>query len=82
MNNQIYIPQVQLSRLKSVVAPGKAIIVYGPRRVGKTTLIQRFVEQSEPDALVVTGEDAFVREFLEGQSPPSEISLATGGHSL
>ena len=63
-----YIPQVQLTRLKSIVAPGKVIVVYGPRRVGKTTLIQRYVQQYDREALVVTGEDITVRDYLESQS--------------
>ena len=63
-----YIPQVQLFRLNSVVAPGKVAIIYGPRRAGKTTLIQRYVQQHDPDALVVTGEDISIRDYLESQS--------------
>ncbi len=36
----MYIPQDQLAELKSHVAPGKVVIIYGPRRVGKTTLLK------------------------------------------
>ena len=43
-------------------------MVYGPRRVGKTTLIRRYVEKYDRDALAVTGEDIAVREYLESQS--------------
>ena len=68
MKEKFYIPQFQLAQLNSVVAPGKAAIIYGPRRVGKTTLIQRYVRQFAPNALVVTGEDIYVRGFLESQS--------------
>ena len=64
----IYIPQAQLTRLERSVAPGKVVVVYGPRRVGKTTLIRRYVQQHDRDALVVTGEDIAVREYLESQS--------------
>ena len=63
-----YIPQAQLTRLEHAVAPGKVVVVYGPRRVGKTTLIRRYVQRHAPDALVVTGEDIAVREYLESQS--------------
>ena len=68
MMTEFYIPQAQLTRLSRSVAPGKVVVVYGPRRVGKTTLVRRYVQQSEPDALVVTGEDITVREYLESQS--------------
>ena len=68
MMTEFYIPQAQLTRLSRLVAPGKVVVVYGPRRVGKTTLVRRYVQQYEPDALVVTGEDITVREYLESQS--------------
>ena len=64
----IYIPQAQLTSLAHLAAPGKVVVVYGPRRVGKTTLIKRYIQEHDPDALLVTGEDIVVREYLESQS--------------
>lgn len=66
--SEIYIKQAQLARLERVVAPGKVVVVYGPRRVGKTTLLNRFVKKFRPDALMVSGEDISVRAYLESQS--------------
>jgi len=63
----MYIPQAQLERLKSRIVPGKVIVIYGPRRVGKTTLIKKYLE-SEKNALFVTGEDVFIREYLSSGS--------------
>lgn len=63
----MYIPQFELARLKSQVKPGKVVIVYGPRRVGKTTLLKKYLE-NEQNYLFVTGEDIFVHEFLSSQS--------------
>ncbi|MCY4157175.1 MAG: ATP-binding protein [Gammaproteobacteria bacterium] len=63
-----YIPQAQLARLERLVTVGKVVVVYGPRRVGKTTLIRRYAEKREPDALVISGEDMGAREYLESQS--------------
>ena len=68
MNGAGYIPQAQLPRLARTAVAGKVVVLYGPRRVGKTTLIRRYVRQHAPDALVVTGEDAAVREYMESQS--------------
>ena len=66
--NETYIPQALLVQLHRSVAPNRVVVVYGPRRVGKTTLIRRYVRQHDPDALLVSGEDISVREYLESQS--------------
>ena len=79
---EFYIPQAQLTRLSRLVAPGKVVVVYGPRRVGKTTLVRRYVQQYEPDALVVTGEDITVREYLESQSLAKLKSFVGGRRTL
>jgi hypothetical protein len=63
----MYIPQFQLDHLKQTIVPGKVVIVYGPRRVGKTTLLKKFLE-GEEHYLFVTGEDLFVQQFLSSQS--------------
>ncbi|MCB1080483.1 MAG: AAA family ATPase, partial [Chlamydiia bacterium] len=63
----MYIPQIQLQRLEALTKPGKVIVIYGARRVGKTTLIKKYLE-SEKNALYVTGEDVFVREYLSSDS--------------
>ena len=63
----MYIPQFQLKTLKSLALRGKIVIVYGPRRVGKTTLLRKYLEH-EKNYLFVTGEDVFVRDYLSSES--------------
>jgi len=63
-----YIPQAQLPCLKSLLAPGKVVVIYGPRRVGKTTLLRHFADREDKDTLFVTGEDIAVREYLGSRS--------------
>ena len=63
-----YVPQAQLARLTRLVAPNRVVVVYGPRQIGKTTMIRRYVRESDPDALLVSGEDITVRDFLASQS--------------
>lgn len=63
----MYVPQAQLERLKQLTNTGKVIIVYGPRRVGKTTLLKKFLENAQ-DVLFVSGEDIFVQDYLSSRS--------------
>lgn len=65
----MYIPQTQLENLKSLVRPGKVIVIYGARRVGKTTLVRKFLEDiGREQVLFVNGDDIVARQFLESQS--------------
>jgi predicted AAA+ superfamily ATPase len=65
----MYVPQKQLQNLSSLIQSGKVIVVYGARRVGKTTLLRKFVENLDKQAvLFVNGDDITARQFLESQS--------------
>lgn len=63
-----YIVQKQLARLKKLAVPGKVVVVYGPRRAGKTTLIRHYAAETDANALLVSGEDVTARQYLESQS--------------
>ena len=76
-----YIPQKQLLNLQKAVKPGKVAIVYGPRRAGKTTLLKQYQQSTEDEALFVTGDDIFAREYLESQSV-KKLGEFVGKHSL
>ena len=60
-------PQWQLRALKKAIQPGKVVILYGPRRAGKTTLLHHFLEDKK-DYLLVSGDDRLVHEYLASQS--------------
>lgn len=64
----MYIPQKQLENLKNFLSPNKAVIIYGPRRTGKTTLINKFLEMTKENYLLVSGEDIVVQKELSRQS--------------
>ncbi|MCP4710676.1 MAG: ATP-binding protein [Planctomycetes bacterium] len=63
-----YIDQIQLTHLSELIAPAKVVVIYGARRVGKTTLVKKYLENVSEPALYVSGDDVFVREFLASQS--------------
>ena len=64
----MYIPQRQLKNLKKLLADNKVIIIYGPRRCGKTTLINKFLENTRRKYLLVNGEDINIQEYLGSRS--------------
>lgn len=66
----MYIPQRQLENLERLLSPNKAVIIYGPRRCGKTTLLNKFLEKTKEKYLLVTGEDITVQRYLGSQSIP------------
>src|SRR5580765_4763890 len=43
---------------------GKAVIIYGPRQVGKTTLVQQIVRQLNMPALWLNGDESDIRKEL------------------
>ena len=77
----MYIPQRQLSNLKSAVRPGKVVVIYGPRRVGKTTLLKKYLESVHEEVLFVNGDDIVVRQYLESRST-EKLTDFVGNHSL
>ena len=65
----MYIPQRQLENLKRLISPNKVVVVYGPRRCGKTTLLTHYIEKAVDERyLFVSGEDITIREYLGSQS--------------
>lgn len=64
----MYIPQYQLKNLKKLLVPNKVVLIYGPRRCGKTTLVKKFLEKIKEKYLFVNGEDITVRNYLSSES--------------
>jgi len=80
----IYIPQLQFENLTRLLRPGKVVVLYGPRRVGKTTLINRFIKDipaNQEKLLFVNGDDIFVRQSLGTQSI-NKLRDFVGNHTL
>jgi predicted AAA+ superfamily ATPase len=63
----MYIPRCALKQLENLEKEGKIVVIFGARRVGKTTLLKKFLEDKQ-DYLFVTGDDIFVHEFLSSGS--------------
>ena len=78
---EVYIPQKLLEKIKKSIEPNKVIVVYGPRRCGKTTLLKKFLEQTNEDYLSVQGDDIFIKEDLGSQSI-EKLKKFIGKHKL
>jgi len=76
----MYIPQIQLAVLNKKCTKGKVIVVYGPRRVGKTTLLKHFLKD-KTNYLFVSGEDLAYQEVLSSQRI-DVFDEFIGSHSL
>ena len=63
--------------LAHVMQDGRVLVIYGPRRVGKTTLVQRYLESQKLRTLSVTGDDVVVRNLLSGQDRTAILDWAT-----
>lgn len=77
----MYIPQKQIENLRKLISPGKVVVIYGPRRVGKTTLIKKYLEGEGAGVLFVNGDDIVVRQYLESQSI-NQLRDFVGDHRL
>ncbi len=61
-----------IAAIEKVLFKKKAVIIYGPRQAGKTTLCKLLVEKSGRRAMWLSGDEADVREFF---TRPSISSL-------
>ena len=58
----MYIPRVY-DDLRQYMRSGKVLVMYGPRQVGKTTLVKRFCEAQDLTAKYAVGDDIRVQEI-------------------
>ena len=54
--------------LEKYIEPNKVLVLYGPRRVGKTTLIQQYLKTTKHAYRFDTGDDIRIQEVLSSQN--------------
>ncbi len=67
--------------IASNIAPKRALIIYGPRRVGKTTLLQGYLNRQEttkqyPRIFSSTGDDVTLRQLFQSESLKALLDFA------
>lgn len=60
---------------------GKALLIYGPRQVGKTTAIKKLIAQQAQSYLFLNADEADVRESLENTTS-TQLRLLFGNHKI
>jgi predicted AAA+ superfamily ATPase len=64
------------------LVPNKVVVLLGPRRVGKTVLINQILEQTTDPYLLLNGEDISTRELFTRRSAESFLQLLDGKRLL
>ncbi len=67
--------------LESHLHPGKVLLIYGPRRVGKTTLLQNFLSQTKLKYKLDSGDNIRTQEIISSQDFKQILAYA-GGYDL
>ena len=57
-----------LSRLRKAIQPGKVVVLYGPRQVGKTTLVQDLLAETFLAHTYINADELVYREALGSQN--------------
>lgn len=75
--------RLAFSLIKDKIQPNKVVLLYGPRRVGKTTLLKQFVESlpNKNDCLLVNGETKIIQDELS-VSAVSALRNFVGNHKI
>lgn len=73
----MFVPRIY-QNLDQYLKKGRVLVVYGPRRVGKSTLIQHFLTQCKLKYRLVIGDDLSVQEVLGSQNIEKISELVKG----
>jgi len=71
----MHIPRVLLSIIQSRLFKNKAILLMGPRQVGKTTLVNTLLSERSENAVLFNGDEADVRQLLSNATSTSLRAL-------
>jgi predicted AAA+ superfamily ATPase len=64
--------------IKKLIKPGKVLVIYGPRRVGKTTLLKDFLSHTELKYKLDSGDNIRTQEIFNSQAFNEILPYAEG----
>ncbi len=65
-------------KMDNIVRPEKVVVLYGPRRVGKTSMVKKFLSEFEGKIYAGAGEDMSLRELFNTQNIAQMKSAFSG----
>jgi hypothetical protein len=68
-------------RLREYLEPGRVLVLYGPRRVGKTTLLQRYLSETRLKYKLVSGDHLSTQRIL-GSQEMDKLGEFVAGYEL
>ncbi len=66
------------NRLKTALQPNKVVVLLGPRRVGKTVLLEKIIKEIDKPHIFLNGEDVLATQVLQQRSVTHYESLLEG----
>lgn len=83
MEKEYSIPRFLEKKIQEYAQPGKVLVVYGPRQVGKTTLVRHFIQSVDPSVIAFyNGDDRETQKLFTAQSIETYRSLLAGKEML
>lgn len=68
---------IRKQSIQKAIAPKRALVIYGPRRVGKTTLLKSYLStQIDKKILYVVGDDFRIRELFKNETLDELLDFA------
>src|SRR3989338_2297000 len=67
--------------LESFLSPNKVLVIYGPRRAGKTTILQKFLSETKLKYRLDSGDNIHLQQIL-GSQDFSKIKDYVSGYEL
>ena len=68
----------RIHNIEKLIQKNKVLVIYGPRRVGKTTLLENFLNKTELKYRLDSGENLRIQDILKSQDFPRIIKYTEG----
>jgi hypothetical protein len=75
-------PRIVKGQVEKYLRPNKVVVLLGPRRVGKTFLIQKILSETKEPYVLLNGEDIATRELFVRRSKVALEKMLNGNNFL